>query len=212
MNSQAMKIQPMQHQRGITLIESLVALLVAALGIMGIVGVQMRTLADTQTSMRRAQAIRLIEDLGERMKVHPNALSQLNSGLTLSGFNNWPAPGSCNSGCDMGALIAHDIATWKDSVKNHLPGGDASIFFAPNEVSADNKRLLGVIVAWRENERHDADATLLAIDDAADGTTDATNECPDDYTCHLQYIPVAGRCAPYFTGGTSTAKYFCPGS
>ena len=45
---------PMNHsaskpsQRGITLIESLVALVVAALGILGIIGIQMRTLADSQ--------------------------------------------------------------------------------------------------------------------------------------------------------------------
>ena len=34
-------------QRGITLIESLVAVAVMALGILGILGVQMRTLTDT---------------------------------------------------------------------------------------------------------------------------------------------------------------------
>ena len=49
-------------QRGISLIESLVAIVVMALGILGILGVQMRTLADTQTGVRRAHAIRLIED------------------------------------------------------------------------------------------------------------------------------------------------------
>ena len=56
-----------KHQRGIALIESLVAIVITALGILGILGVQMRTLADTSTTVRRAQAIRLIEDLGERM-------------------------------------------------------------------------------------------------------------------------------------------------
>ena len=44
-------------QRGVSLIESLVAIVVTALGILGILGVQMRTLADTQTGVRRAQAI-----------------------------------------------------------------------------------------------------------------------------------------------------------
>lgn len=55
-----------------------------ALGILGILGVQMRTLTDTQTAVRRAQAIRLIEDLGERMKVSPNALANLNGYVTGS--------------------------------------------------------------------------------------------------------------------------------
>ena len=74
-----MKHAVSRRQRGITLIESLVAIVVAALGILGIVGVQMRTLADTSTSLRRAQAIRLIEDLGERMRTNPSALANLNT-------------------------------------------------------------------------------------------------------------------------------------
>ena len=79
-----LRLKPMQNtrqhrQRGITLIESLVAIVVASLGILGILGVQMRTLTDTQTSVRRAQAMRLIEDLSERMKVHPNAMGSINS-------------------------------------------------------------------------------------------------------------------------------------
>ena len=78
------------RQRGITLLESLIAIVVAALGILGILGVQMRTLTDTQTSMRRAQAIRLIEDLSERMRVHPNALRQrCSGGLSSLSSREW---------------------------------------------------------------------------------------------------------------------------
>ena len=47
----------LQPQRGITLLESLVAIVVMALGILGILGVQMRTLSDTQTGVRRAQEL-----------------------------------------------------------------------------------------------------------------------------------------------------------
>ena len=56
---QQLKTSSHHAQRGITLIESLVAILVTALGILGILGVQMRTLTDTQTSVRRAQAMGL---------------------------------------------------------------------------------------------------------------------------------------------------------
>ena len=68
-----------RRQRGITLIESLVALVISVLGIIGILGMQMRTLVDSQTATRRAQAVRLIEDLSERMRVHPNALINIKS-------------------------------------------------------------------------------------------------------------------------------------
>ena len=49
-----------KHQRGIALIEALIAILIIALGILGVMGVQMRTLSDTQTGVRPAQAIPLI--------------------------------------------------------------------------------------------------------------------------------------------------------
>lgn len=204
---------PLTRQRGITLIESLVAIVVAALGILGILGVQMRTLTDTQTTVRRAQAIRLIEDLGERMKVNPNALGNLSA--YVSGFADEPAPGDCSAGCAHAAQAAYDLALWKQAVKNTLPVGQASIFLAPGETVASNRRQLGVMVAWRENERvakvsddDDKDTTSYrgAIN-ASLGGGDVT--CPADHTCHLQYIPVAARCAPDL--GSGTIQYFCPG-
>ena len=203
-----------QRQRGISLIESLVALVVAALGILGIVGVQMRTLADTQTGVRRAQAILLIEDLSERMKVNPNALNNLAS--YTSGFDDSPTPGSCASGCTPADQASYDLARWKETVKANLPLGQASIFLAPGE--DQGRRQLGVIVSWRENERNGSktdniDATKLRVVDE-DGKetfiagTDDDNVCPDKRTCHLQYIPVSARCAPY-DNGSGTPLFYC---
>ena len=216
-------VQPSKFQRGIALIESLVAMVVVALGILGILGVQMRTLTDTSTTVRRAQAIRLIEDLGERMKTNPNALG--NIGAYVSAFNVEPTVGSCTSGCDSAQLAAYDLAVWKKAIKASLPLGRASVFVPPAESGAGVQgRQLGVVIAWRENERAIADADDLkkykdAIDTTkvlkADGTfvagTSAASACPADFTCHLQYIPVIGRCAPYSPGSTTTA-YYCPGS
>lgn len=209
-------VQPSKFQRGISLIESLVAMVVVALGILGILGVQMRTLTDTSTTVRRAQAIRLIEDLGERMKTNPNALG--NIGAYVSAFNVEPTVGSCTSGCDSAQLAAYDLAVWKKAIKASLPLGQASVFVPPAESGAGVQgRQLGVVVAWRENEAEgrktdDIDNTKVR---QTDGTfvagTSAASACPADFTCHLQYIPVIGRCAPYSPGSTTTA-YYCPGS
>ena len=218
-------------QRGISLIESLVAIVVMALGVLGILGVQLRTLADTQTSVRRAQAVRLIEDLSERMKVNPNALSNINA--YTSGFSDEPTPDSCSGACNASELAAYDLAVWKQSVENALPLGQASIFLAPGETQDANRRQLGVIISWRENERaipnedededdkpdykKSIDATRVhSVDDDGvvtfnDGTgtgTDADNACPADRTCHLQYIPVSARCAPY-NSGIGMQAFYC---
>ena len=209
-------VQPSKFQRGISLIESLVAMVVVALGILGILGVQMRTLTDTSTTVRRAQAIRLIEDLGERMKTNPNALGNLSA--YVSAFSAEPTVGNCAAGCDSAQLAAYDLAVWKKAIKASLPLGRASVFVPPAESGAGVQgRQLGVVIAWRENEAEgrktdDIDNTKVR---QTDGTfvagTSAASACPADFTCHLQYIPVIGRCAPYSPGSTATT-YYCPGS
>lgn len=205
-----------KRPHGFALIESLVAIVVVALGILGIVGVQMRTLSDTTTTVRRAQAIRLIEDLGERMKVNPNALADLNAYVTA--FGATPTVGSCAAGCNHAQLAAYDLAVWKRTVRDTLKG-QASIFVptAESALAAGQGRQLGVMIAWRENERDtgatykdDIDATNVRANDGTLSAGTAT-ACPANFTCHLQYIPVAGRCAPYAPGGNPTS-YYCPGS
>ena len=200
----------LQPQRGITLLESLVAIVVMALGILGILGVQMRTLSDTQTGVRRAQAIRLIEDMGERMKANPSALANLSS--YVSNFAASPTVPSCASGCTAANLATYDVAVWKRTVRESLPLGKASIFVAPGEADG-NRRQLGVIVAWRENERDGMSTTdkaaINATLTAGAGTDTATNACPADHTCHLQYLVAPSRCAPYAPGGLIV--YYCPG-
>ncbi len=208
-----------RHQRGITLIESLVAIVVAALGVLGILGVQMRTLTDTQTSVRRAQAVRLIEDLGERMKVNPNALAILGnyaSGWTASPPTAAAARDCSTSTCNATELAAYDVAEWKRAVQRLLPLGDANIFLAPGETVTANRRQLGVMISWRENERDTSAAYKNSIDatKALDGAGVVTEgggnvTCPADRTCHLQYLPVAARCAPYTASGVT--QYFCSG-
>ena len=206
-----------KRQRGITLIESMVALVIAALGILGILGVQMRTLSDTSTTVRRAQAIRLIDDLGERMRTNPNAM--VNLGSYVSNFATNPAVGSCASGCDHAALAAYDLAVWKQAVRNSLPLGQAEIFIPPAEagVAAAQRRQLGIMIAWRENERDttaaykdDIDATKVR-DNSGNLTAGAALACPANRICHLQYIPVPARCAPYAPGGNAP-MYYCPGA
>jgi len=208
---------PQRRQRGISLIESLIAIVVTALGILGILGVQMRTLSDTSTTVRRAQAIRLIEDLSERMRANPNAM--VNLGSYVSNFATNPAVGSCASGCDHAALAAYDLAVWKQAVRNSLPLGQAEIFIPPAEagVPAAQRRQLGVMIAWRENERDttaaykdDIDATKVR-DNSGNLTNGAALACPANSICHLQYIPVPARCAPYAPGGNAP-MYYCPGA
>lgn len=206
------KTTPPRRQRGISLIESLVAIVVTALGILGILGVQMRTLSDTSTTVRRAQAIRLIEDLGERMKVNPNAMVAVDTYIKTD-FLSTPtfSASACDTGCKANDLAKFDLAKWVNTVKTTIPNATASIFYAKGEGTTakdPNRRQLGVMISWRENERDGTktDAIDATKGSASGGGGDVT--CPEGRICHLQYIPVAARCAPY-DNGTGTPLFYC---
>lgn len=224
-----------KNQKGITLLESLVAIAVAAIGILAIVIVQFRTLAETQTSVRRTQAIRLIDDLGERMRVNPNALRNINNYVidwgTATGTPARTPQASklCDAvACKADELASYDIREWKRLVEASLPMGDVNVFLAPAETVAANRRLLGVMIRWRENERQIDDATdsaayknqtdftkTISGSGAAQIITEAGGNVTcnvaggSDYTCHLQYVPVSARCTA--DTGSGSTEYYCPG-
>lgn len=214
------------QQRGITLLESLVALVISVLGIIGILGMQMRTLVDSQTATRRAQAVRLIEDLSERLRVQPNALVSLGNYIDLlsddivSDFDDKPTPSNdctnSNSPCTPAALFVRDLGVWKQSVATTLPLGEASIFVAPWDAGSSAASQIGIMVSWRANESADMtkddlnnlDTTKVREGDKwISATGEDGVECPDGRICHLQYISVAARCG----FDSKKNKAYCPG-
>lgn len=69
------------HQRGMGMIEILVALLILAIGILGFIALQYRALEASAESTSRVQAITLARDLAERMRVNRNSLTVYNQQL-----------------------------------------------------------------------------------------------------------------------------------
>lgn len=196
-----------QRQRGITLIESLVALVVSAVALFGILGVQMRTLVDTQSSARRAQAVRLIEDLAERMQSNPDALNNLSTFASTP-----PSVSACAaSACTPAQLAGYDIKQWRDEVAQNLPGGQAQVF-----IPHGGARQVGVIIGWREGDynldgkaRTASEASALAtpFQVSATASDGSTLQCPAGLVCHLQYVQPTQRCTPWTVGG---GTLYCP--
>lgn len=222
---------PASFSRGISLLESMVAIVVLVLGVLAMLGMQLRTLADTQTSTRRVQALRLIEDLGERIRANPHARDQLDRYVS-----DWqdaaaaPPASACSARpCSAAELADHELAQWRLQVARSLPLGQSRIFLAPGENQAANRRQLGVMIRWAESShampgspdpapyRNPVDSTRSVGEGArADAVAERGGEvvCQDDdgdlrYTCHLQYLALNARCAVERMG--SNVHYHCGG-
>jgi len=170
------------RQRGVSLIESLVAMLILALGVLGLAGLQAGTLAQARHANARAAAVQMANDLLERMQLNPmvravptgRASYQIDWGVHVD-----DAP-DCQSGPCTGAQLArHDLSRWKRSWQTALPGADARVF-----VSRTDPRQLGVMLGWA-----DAGTTPFGQPPlpAAEGD-DVETRCPSGLTCHLVYV------------------------
>jgi len=184
-------IHRLSRQRGISLIESLVALLVLALGILGLAGLQTRTLVESRTSNARAVAIDMVEDLSERMQFNVDARNPALPNPYLVGWGAPPAapaaPNDCFAAtCTPAQLAQLDLSQWKTTLAALLPRGDATIFALP----ADNTQL-GVLIGWAENESETADSANGGAAYRAPLTINtgvAGQACPAGLICHLVFI------------------------
>lgn len=208
----------LRNTRGFALLETLIALLVVALGLLGILGLQARTLVDTQTGVRQAQALRLIENLSERVRLNPNSNVQAVADNYITDWGNVTASTDCSAGCTAATLAKFDIEQWKQTVKDTLPLADAKVFYVNDEagVTAGNRRQLGVMISWRENESDQSSQTsanqtayLKYFHLASKDAGGAGISCPTGSICHLQFIQLASRCVANTAAGPTDTRYFC---
>lgn len=189
--------------RGASLIEALVALLVLALGVLGLAGVQTQTLLESRTTNARAVAIRMVEDLNERMQSNRAirlASPQPNPHPYVFGWGTPPAitTNCLTATCTGTQTAAFDVLQWKDTLSAALPGGDAQVFQLPNDT-----RQFGVIVGWTETSaKGESQATgtelatytsTFALPTAGTNTFALPSNlagvsCPGGRQCHLVYI------------------------
>lgn len=111
---------PSSRQSGTTLVEVLVALLILAIGLLGMLGLQTTSLSNTQSAYLRTQATILSEEMVDRMRANAQ-------GVDNGAYNNASGTlsSSCMSttGCSASAMASHDLAQWQSAVSAGLPSG-----------------------------------------------------------------------------------------
>ncbi|MCU0841352.1 MAG: type IV pilus modification protein PilV [Thiobacillaceae bacterium] len=120
-----MQRQSLDAQRGVSLLEVLVTVVVLSLGLLGVSGLQMTGLKNSYSAFLRAQAAQYAYDMADRMRA--NRAVALAGGYDLAQAASAPA----------GATLAdRDRAEWLAQVAS-LPSGDAAISVANGKVTID---------------------------------------------------------------------------
>lgn len=167
-----------RREAGITMIESLTALMILALGVGGLAWTQARQLAENREANARALAIQLGHDLGNRMLL--NRASAATGHYRLS-WGERPDAVDCETRrCSGTELAQADLAAWRANLGDTLPGGDATVFLFDTQT-----RRIGIAVAWPVASQAPADEAPFAITLQHHGV-----DCPPAYRCHVVLAPI----------------------
>lgn len=158
--------------RGATLIEVLVSIVIASVGLLAMAGISAAALKYSKFSQHRASASQLAAEIAERMRATayaPNALLNYQYQASMANQTDLgPAPvPACEvptDVCTPEQVAAADLWQWRTHVRSQLPSGSVSV--APDAAAA---RSVDVWVAWR-------DASLGAEDEIV--RTGGARECP----------------------------------
>jgi type IV pilus assembly protein PilV len=147
------------RQRGATLIEVLVSLLILMVGLLGLVGVMIQSQRAQLESYQRVQALLLVQDLAARLNANKTAASCYVTATFLgTGNTAVPAASACAAA---GATPGHkdrvvqDLTEWTNLLLGtaEVSGGDnvGAVLGARGCVTKDANDLYQVSVAWQGN-------------------------------------------------------------
>jgi type IV pilus assembly protein PilV len=155
--------RPGRDQKGFTLMEVLIAVLILSIGLLGLASLQANGLRSNFSSYARSQAVLMANDMADRIRANPTQAA-------AGGYNNVTAtvsdPGCLLADCTALQMVSHDIAAWYSNLQNTLPLGTGTV--------TGNGTVFTVSVMWDDDRTGAVGAGCNAATDAAPGCFSTT--------------------------------------
>lgn len=143
-----------RHAAGFTLVEVLVALVVMAVGLLGIAALYVEGLRAGRTAVYRSTAVNLASDMAERIRANPEA--------AYEGAGPGADNACVNGGgdCAPGELAADDWFRWLADLQERLPAGASASIERDDLAPVTQYR---ITVAWPEVGQEEPVTYTLAV-------------------------------------------------
>lgn len=128
-----------QHQRGVTLIESMIALLVISVGLLGIAALQLTSMKQNNSALQNSKAVWIAHNMADRIRANQPEFGNYD-GIDVGAGSGNTYDRDCSSlPCSSGQLITSDAQEW---------GLDLSVLPRGRGIIDGNNTTLTVTVMW----------------------------------------------------------------
>jgi type IV pilus assembly protein PilV len=154
------------RQRGVSIVEALVALVILSVGMLGIAGLYLLSVQSNRTAQTRTAAVHLINDMADRLRT--NAAAMGSYALTLGAVPPVAGKDCSTEVCTPAQVAAYDLRAWYDSAMIALPVGSdgakprVGIAYTAGATTADPARLV-ITTGWKEPGSTDELTTSLEV-------------------------------------------------
>ncbi len=173
------------QQRGSSLLEVLIAILVMAVGMLGMAGLTAASSSYNKLAQIRSTSLLLVSDYADRARANMSGFnasgyakttSYVNSRALISTTGCTDASVPANT-CDSTAMAALDLAQWRNLLRLRLPGGDAYVLTGVNATTGQSN--MDIWIMWTELEQASGFdvAGNTRCPAAANPTSDPTIKC-----------------------------------
>ena len=141
-------------QKGFTLLEALISLVILSIGMLGIAALYVEGLRAGRTAIYRTTAVTLAADLMDRIRANSNGQAAYAGAPQLNNCVN------DDNDCTPLEMAQHDLRLWEDDVDARMPPGtDVNVVFAPG-LAVDTYT---ITITWPEpGYDEDLNYTLVA--------------------------------------------------
>jgi type IV pilus assembly protein PilV len=137
---------PNTNQRGFSMLEILITLVIIATALLGTAGLQIYAMRMNQSGQFRTQAVFLASDIAERMEANKAAAVAGNYAVAAASTPSVAGTDCATAACDATNLAAFDVSQWEATISTLLPQSSWQI----TQTTAGNPSTYDIVISWTD--------------------------------------------------------------
>ncbi len=160
--------RPLSFQRGVSLLEVMITMVIIAVGLLGLLGLQAKSMSGSKDTFDKKIAAELVAQMTERIRSNHLGFMADNYTTSLAVGDAIAAAPVCGgaTACTPAQIAALDLVNWQTDLRSRIPESGAYIVTSPGAGATmlTNGTSVRITVTWMEqNSQTGADPDCTAF-------------------------------------------------